>query len=128
VVVGMGINADWASDEFPSELAHGMTSLRALGGRRIDTAALFEAFTAAIEPQIEQLRNGEFDGAGWTERQLTNGRLVRLVGHDAHDEVVRAVRVDSATGALLVEDELGSGVERVVVSGEIRHLRLDSSV
>jgi BirA family biotin operon repressor/biotin-[acetyl-CoA-carboxylase] ligase len=128
-VVGIGINTDWASDEFPPELADGMTSLRALVvGRRIDTAALLEAFTAALEPEIEQLHNGNFDGAGWEERQLTNGRLVRLIGHDGRDEVVRAVRADPATGALHVEDEPGSGVERAVVSGEIRHLRLDGRV
>ena len=45
-VVGIGINADWAPDDFPPELAGDMTSLRAIAdGRRIDTAALLEAFT-----------------------------------------------------------------------------------
>ena len=77
---------------------------------------------------VETLRNGAFDEAGWAERQLTNGHLVRLIGHDGREEVVRALRVDAETGALIVEDPAGSGPGRPVVSGEIRHLRLDRGV
>ena len=41
VVVGIGINADWARDDFPPDIATGMTSLReASGGRPIDREAL----------------------------------------------------------------------------------------
>ena len=128
-VVGIGINADWPADDFPPDLAGGMTSLRAIAaGRRIDAAALLEAFTGTLEAMIEQLRRGAFDEAGWAERQLTNGHLVRLVGHDGSEEVVRALRVDAVTGALIVGDLAGIGAERSVVSGEIRHLRLDGQV
>ena len=128
-VVGIGINADWPAEEFPPELADDMTSLRAVAGeRRIDTAALLGAFTDKLEAMIEQLRNGEFDEAGWAERQLTNGRLVRLIGHDAGEEVVRALRVDPASGALVVAEAGGPGTERRVVTGEIHHLRLDGGV
>lgn len=128
-VVGIGVNADWPADEFPAELADGMTSLRAIAeGRRIDTVALLEAFTKTLETMIEQLRYGVFDEAGWARRQLTNGHLVRLIGHDGREEIVRALRVDPATGALIVVDSTGTGPERSVVSGEIRHLRLDGRV
>lgn len=128
-VVGIGVNADWPAEEFPPELADGMTSLRvAADGRRIDTAALLEAFTATLEERIERLRNGEFDEAGWTEHQLTNGRLVRLIGHDGGEEVVSALRVDPISGALVVADSGAPGRERHVVSGEIQHLRLDGGV
>ncbi len=106
-----------------------MTSLRAIAnGRRIDAAALLDGFTGTLEAMIEQLRRGAFDEAGWAERQLTNGHLVRLIGHDGGEEVVRALRVDAATGALIVVDPAGTGAERSVVSGEIRHLRLDGQV
>jgi BirA family biotin operon repressor/biotin-[acetyl-CoA-carboxylase] ligase len=130
-VVGIGINADWRADEFPPELADGMTSLRAAaGGGAVDTASLLEAFTAAIEPMVDRLRDGQFDGAGWAERQLTSGRLVRLIGHDGREEVVRALGVDATSGALNVENEnaTGVGARRSVVSGEIQHLRLDGGV
>ena len=128
-VVGIGVNADWPAEDFPPELADGMTSLRAVAGeRRIDGSALLDAFTTTLEERIEQLRSGEFDEAGWAERQLTNGRLVRLIGHDAGEEVVRALRVDPVSGALVVADAGAPGHERHVVSGEIHHLRLDGGV
>jgi BirA family transcriptional regulator, biotin operon repressor / biotin---[acetyl-CoA-carboxylase] ligase len=128
-VVGIGINTDWPFYEFPVDLKGHMTSLHAIAdGRRIDNAALLDAFTGTLEAMIEQLRNGEFDEARWAERQLTNGRLVRLIGHDAGEAVVRALRVDPASGALVVADADGPGRERHVVSGEIHHLRLDRGV
>jgi BirA family biotin operon repressor/biotin-[acetyl-CoA-carboxylase] ligase len=128
-VIGIGINADWAARDFPAELADGMTSLRVeAGDRPIDTGALLAAFTATLERLVERLRRGEFDATTWADRQLTNGRLVRLVGHDGRDEVVRAIGVDASTGALTVAAASGGGTERSIVSGEIRHLRLDGSV
>ena len=128
-VVGIGVNADWPASEFPPELAESMTSLReASGGRSIDLPLLLDAFTARLEVRIEALRAGRFDVADYVDRQLTNGRLVRLVGHDGRAEVVRALRVDPVGGALVVEDPSAPGGERDVVSGEIRHLRLDGSV
>ena len=56
--------------------------------------------------------------------------MVRLERPDGAAEVVRAVGVDTLTGALLVADEPGgsSGGEHPVIVGEIRHLRLDDSV
>jgi BirA family biotin operon repressor/biotin-[acetyl-CoA-carboxylase] ligase len=128
-VVGIGINADWPAAEFPAELAGSMTSLReASGGRPIELALLLDAFTARLEVRIAALRGGRFDVADYVARQLTSGRLVRLEGHDGRSEVVRALRVDPVGGALVVEDPATPGGERQVVSGEIRHLRLDDAV
>jgi biotin-(acetyl-CoA carboxylase) ligase len=106
-----------------------MTSLReASGGRSIDPAHLLAAFLTRLEPRVEALRGGRFDEAGWVERQLTTGRLIRLVGHDGTEETVRAVRSDPVGGALVVEDPQSANGERAVVSGEIRHVRLDGTV
>jgi BirA family biotin operon repressor/biotin-[acetyl-CoA-carboxylase] ligase len=130
-VVGIGINADWSRDAFPPDLADDMTSLReASAGRPIDREALLDAFLSHLEPRVEALRGGWFDVAGWSARQLTNGRLVRLDLPGGPPEVVRAVGVDSTSGALLVEDVAGAeagvegGPERAILAGEIRHLRL----
>lgn len=124
-IVGIGINADWPASEFPPELADSMTSLReASGGRPVDPALLLDAFTSRLEVRVEALRAGRFDVADYGERQLTNGRLVRLESHGGRSEVVRALRVDPVSGALVVEDEGAPDGERRVVSGEIRHLRL----
>jgi len=125
VVVGIGVNADWPADEFPPELATAMTSLgEASGGRPVDRALLLDAFLARLEPRCLALRDGRFDSADWLDRQLTNRRLVRLVRSDGADEVVRAVGVDPDSGGLLVEDAVAPTAERLVLSGEIHHLRL----
>jgi len=68
---------------------------------------------------------GSFDANGWSRRQLTAGRLVRLEDRRGASEVVRALRVDSMTGALVVEDPSSEGGQRQVLSGEIQHLRLE---
>jgi BirA family biotin operon repressor/biotin-[acetyl-CoA-carboxylase] ligase len=125
VVVGLGINAGWPAAEFPPELASGMTSLHeASGGRPIDRALLLDAFVGRLEVRVEALRAGRFDIAGWRDRELAAGRVVRLERPDGTEEVVRALGADPATGALLVEDPTMPGRERAVLSGEIRHLRL----
>jgi BirA family biotin operon repressor/biotin-[acetyl-CoA-carboxylase] ligase len=128
-VIGMGINADWPAGEFPPELADTMTSLHeASGGRSIETTHLLEVFLTRLETGISTLRAGQFDAAGWVDRQLTTGRTIRLVGHDGEEESVRALRSDPDSGALVVEDPSSPSGERFVVSGEIRHVRLDGAV
>jgi BirA family transcriptional regulator, biotin operon repressor / biotin---[acetyl-CoA-carboxylase] ligase len=129
VVVGIGINADWPRSAFPDELRETMTSLRdASGERPIDREELLTAFLDRLEPRVESLRDGWFDVAAWEERQLTNGRRVRLELPDGGVETVRAVGVDPHTGALLVADEGAPRGERPVLVGEIRHVRLDEAV
>lgn len=128
VVVGLGINVDWRGVDFPSDLAGSMTSLReAADDRSIDADRLLEAFLAHLEPGIDALRAGRFDAAGWADRQLTSGRLIRLEGHDG-SETVRALSVDAATGALVVEDRAAPGGVRQVLVGEIGHVRIADSI
>ena len=129
-VVGIGVNADWPASAFPGALRDSMTSLReASGGRPIDRDALLDEFLARLETRLESLRGGRFDVAGWAERQVTTGRIVRLEGPAGRAELVRATGVDGASGALLVEelDRAGGGAERAVLAGEIGHLRLPAS-
>ena len=138
VVVGLGINADWPASRFPPELAGSMTSLReASGGRPVDLARLLDAFTSRLEVRIEALRGGRFDVADWFERQVTTGREIVLVRPDGSTETVRAVGLDPASGALRVVPADGNGaegpsspdptgVERSIVVGEVRHVRLAS--
>ncbi len=125
-IVGIGLNADWAAADFPPELAPTMTSLReASGGRPVDPALLLDAFTTRLEARTIALREaGRFDVADWIERQLTNGRPVRLDAPNGTSAVVRALGVDVASGGLVVEDPAAPGGERTVLAGEIVHLRL----
>jgi BirA family biotin operon repressor/biotin-[acetyl-CoA-carboxylase] ligase len=124
VVIGIGINADWRARDFPAELTATMTSLReASGGRPIDRGHLLDAFLNRLEARVVGLRGGWFALADWTVRQVTTGREVRIEYPDGNRETVRALGVDAQSGGLVVEARDG-GPERVVHSGEIRHVRL----
>ena len=126
LVVGIGINGDWAAADFPSELAGAMTSLReASGGRPIDPETLLAAFLERVEMRIEALRVGVFDVGGWIERQATTGRSVTL---DDGVEPVAALGVDATTGALVVADAAAPGGERHVHAGEVTRVRLAGRV
>jgi BirA family biotin operon repressor/biotin-[acetyl-CoA-carboxylase] ligase len=125
VVVGIGVNAGWARADFPPELAPTMTSLADASRRRpIDRAALLDGFLARLEPRLEALRGGRFPVADWAARQITTGRLVRLQGHGAAPEEVRALGLDPASGALLVADPAAPGGERAIHAGDVVHVRL----
>jgi BirA family biotin operon repressor/biotin-[acetyl-CoA-carboxylase] ligase len=128
-VVGIGVNTDWPATEFPAGIAATMTSLReAAGGRRIDNSVLLDSFTVHVEARIEALRAGQFGIGDWVDRQLTDGRLVRIEHHDGRSETVRAIRADPLGGGLVIEDPAAGAGERTIVSGEIRHLRLREMV
>jgi BirA family transcriptional regulator, biotin operon repressor / biotin---[acetyl-CoA-carboxylase] ligase len=128
-VIGIGVNAAWRRRDFPPDLEPGMTSLEdASGGRSIDRRELLDAFLGRLEGRVEALRGGRFDVAGWTGRQLTNGRPVRLERPDGSGETVRALGVDAVSGALVVADPAIPGGERQVLVGEIRHLRVGGPV
>jgi biotin-(acetyl-CoA carboxylase) ligase len=102
-----------------------MTSLREASGRRpVDHVALLAAFLGRLEVRIRSLRDGRFDAADWSARQVTTGRVVDLVAPDGGLETVKGVGVDPASGALLVGADGRPGGERAVMVGEIRHVRL----
>lgn len=125
VVVGIGINADWPSDEFPPELAPTMTSLReASHGRPIDRALLLDGFLSRLEPRTIALRDGKFAIGDWLDRQVTTGRLVTLEGHGGRTELVRALGIDADSGGLVVVDPDRPEAERIIHAAEVRHVRL----
>jgi BirA family biotin operon repressor/biotin-[acetyl-CoA-carboxylase] ligase len=119
VVIGVGLNTDWAPDDFPAGLADTMTSLRVLTGHSIDNEAVLASFLADLVPSVEELREGRFDGPRWAERQVTTARDIDLIGSDGSRTTVRADGVDTETGGLLVGD-------RSLMVGEIAHVRLAS--
>jgi BirA family biotin operon repressor/biotin-[acetyl-CoA-carboxylase] ligase len=124
VVVGIGLNADWAASDFPPDLVATMTSLsEAAGGRHVDLAHLPDAFLARLETGVEDLRAGRFDDVGWERRQVTTGRMIRLEAPYG-TEVVRALGVNAWTGALVVDDPTSATGRRNVLVGEIHHVRL----
>ncbi len=128
VVVGLGLNADWAAADFPADLSETMTSLRvASNGRPIDLPALFAAFIDRVEARTIALRGGHFDIADWIDRQLTSGRPVRVELPGGTAIETRALGVDAASGGLVIEDLGAPSGERTITSGEIQHLRLPAT-
>jgi BirA family biotin operon repressor/biotin-[acetyl-CoA-carboxylase] ligase len=125
VVVGIGINADWAARDFPAELAGSMTSLReAAAGRPVDREVLLDAFLGHLEARLEALRAGFFDVATWTSRQALTGRVVRLEGYAPADAAECTVEgVDAASGAMAVSPA-GGGTTQLVHAGDVVHVRL----
>jgi BirA family transcriptional regulator, biotin operon repressor / biotin---[acetyl-CoA-carboxylase] ligase len=118
VVVGMGINVDWARADFPADIAAGMTSLReASEGHRTTPDDLLAAFLPRLETGIQALRAGAFDAGEWQARQATTGRRIRLELPNGPAEDVLATGVDPDTGALLIDDG------RRVLSADVRHVR-----
>jgi BirA family transcriptional regulator, biotin operon repressor / biotin---[acetyl-CoA-carboxylase] ligase len=127
-VIGIGVNVDWARRDFPSDLASSMTSLAELAGRLgIEREKLLQAFLARLDAHVRDLRRGVFALEAWRARQVTNGSVVRLEWPDGSVETVRATDVDPNTGALVVASPDGSGPNRHVVVGEIRHLRVGAT-
>ena len=124
-VIGIGANVDWDPSAFPPELAADMTSIGELAPSAGATAAaLLETFTKRLEPLVAGLREGRFPEDAWRARQLTNNTVVRLERPDGSTETVRAVDVDAASGALVIESLLGERPARAITVGEIRHLRV----
>ena len=119
VVVGIGVNGDWAAADFPEELTGSMTSLRELAGMAIDHEAVLDVFLAELEPAVDGLRSGEFDGETWAARQATTGREIDLIAPNGSRTTVRATGVDRTSGALLLGD-------RTVLVGEVEHVRLSA--
>jgi biotin-(acetyl-CoA carboxylase) ligase len=126
VIVGIGVNADWARSDFPPDIAHSMSSLReASGGRPIDRDGLLESFLDHLEGRLDALRAGYFDVAAWHRRQATTGRMVTLQSGDGSaSEPMLAVGVDASSGALVLEDASASGGERHILAGEVIRVRL----
>ena len=120
-IIGIGVNGDWSRDAFPADLADGMTSLAELASGPVDHDALLGAFLGRLEPRVEDLRRGQFDGQAWSDRQVTTDRDVDLVAADGSRATVTATGVDADTGALLVDG-------RPVFVGEVAHVRLAAPV
>jgi BirA family biotin operon repressor/biotin-[acetyl-CoA-carboxylase] ligase len=123
VVVGIGVNVDWAAADFPPDLAQTMTSLHEASGRAVDRGALFERFVDRLEGRLKSLRAGRFDRIGWTVRQATTGRAIRLETATGIEDAI-ATGVDVVSGALIVSGPGGAGPERRVLAGEVLHVRL----
>jgi BirA family biotin operon repressor/biotin-[acetyl-CoA-carboxylase] ligase len=120
VVVGIGLNVN--ALEFPPELATSATSLRLVGGRALERAAVLAAVLAAFEPLYESfgVEGAAAAGAAWQEFAALGARCrVAAPGRAGPsalplEGVALGVDVD---GALRLRDDTGQ-IHRIL-SGEI---------
>ena len=128
VVIGIGINVDWPRWDFPNALVGTMTSLREHAGidRPLDRDALLELFLERLEARIGALRGGAFAGDAWRARQVTTGRVLRLLWPDGVREDVLGLGVDVNSGGLVICDPEDAADQRTIHVGEIHHVRLGS--
>lgn len=116
VVVGLGLNVNWADVGPPPGLADLAVALDALAGHPVDRADLLVALLRALEGHL-----GDLDGVvgAWRDRATTLGREVRV--HLASGEVLEGTAADlTADGHLLLLVD-GEAVE--VTVGDVEHVR-----
>jgi biotin-(acetyl-CoA carboxylase) ligase len=118
--VGLGVNVDWPANEFPSDLAAAMWSLReASGGRRIDRDGLLAGWLTRLGPAYLSLTRGRFDATRWASAQVTTGAEVEVDGGAAR-VCGTATGVDGVTGALLLRTAAGEAPRRVTLGEVVR--------
>lgn len=112
VVIGMGINVNVATEEFPAELRTIATSLLREGGRQVSRLELFLAILKQLDSIYQEVQAGGFAPvlAAWRQESITLEQPVQVVGPDKSFAGV-AIDID-ADGALLVETE--RGIEKVI--------------
>ncbi len=118
VVVGVGVNVNADTQDFPEPLRGLATSLcLESGGRKFDRAQVLAAFLSELEPAYDR-----FVGAGLEpfladieSRSASRGRTIEVeVGNQRVTGIARGIRLD---GALIVE--LAGGEIVALHSGEI---------
>jgi len=121
VVLGIGINLDGGTDDFPEELRARATTLRQSTGRAYDVASVAAPLLAALERWLERHAREGFLPVltAWRARSSTLDARVRAL-IDGRTVEGMAIDVD-ATGALLVEED-GGRVHRLV-AGEVERVR-----
>ncbi|MDI6870879.1 MAG: biotin--[acetyl-CoA-carboxylase] ligase [Bacillota bacterium] len=118
VALGVGLNLNHRPEDFPPELRRSATSLLQAAGKAIPPERAERALLAELnEVYLEFLSQGpERLIAQYREHLATLGREVRISGPST-TLVGRAVDVETATGALVIE--LRGGQRQVCAAGEV---------
>jgi BirA family biotin operon repressor/biotin-[acetyl-CoA-carboxylase] ligase len=120
VVIGVGVNVNARTEDFPEELRGEVTSILLERGGPAPRALFAAACLTALEEWLDRHAEEGFGAirAAWRERSVTLGREVS-VRTDAREVVGTAIDLDE-DGALLVRD--AAGVQRIL-AGDVTLLR-----
>ena len=123
VVLGLGLNVNMETEDFPEEIASTATSLRIELGQSLDRPLLCAAILSSLEAWYDRWLEEGFEPVRemWQTLSATLQRPVRvLLGEDVQGFDGIAEGID-ARGSLLVRR--ANGVLERVVAGEVQHLR-----
>jgi BirA family biotin operon repressor/biotin-[acetyl-CoA-carboxylase] ligase len=117
VVLGIGVNLNSASDDFPADLRAVASSLSIERGQPVPRALFAAALLSELEQWLDLHAAEGFAPIrdAWRERSVTLGREVRVDGDGG--EIAGVAEDIDASGALLVRTS--EGLERVV-AGDVR--------
>jgi BirA family biotin operon repressor/biotin-[acetyl-CoA-carboxylase] ligase len=113
VVVGVGVDVNLNTDDFPSEIANQATSLKIESGKTVVRVELAAAILRALDHEYGRVLSGEFENIAdeWEKHCTTLGqRLVIVVGDRRIGGRAEALDDD---GALMLRTEHGR-LERIV--------------
>jgi len=107
IILGIGINVNHTTAEFPAELRKMATSIRAATGRRQDRGDLAVRILRELDHDYARICNGQFEAVAdeWSERCTTLGRRVTIQMGDRLIE--GAAESLDRDGALLLRTEHG---------------------
>lgn len=104
-VIGMGINANWATADMPPELRDRAVSLCEVAAGEVSRVALLRALLDALDREIAALETGESPVARLERVSALDGREVSVeVGHGRVDGIVAGytddglLRLDTPSG------------------------------
>ena len=117
-IIGIGVNANWAVAEMPSEIAGSATSLSELAGRPVDRGALLAVLLDRLDVELAAIEAGESPLERYRAACRTLGSEVTVeVG--SRTIAGTAAEIDEA-GGLVVETPSG---RETVMSGEVVRVR-----
>lgn len=120
LIVGIGINANFEPELFPSEFRSAATTIRRELGMEISRVELVQRLLEELEREYEIFNRGEFSAIleEWKKLSATIGARVRVI---TSGRTIDGVAEDlDEDGALLVNT--GEKIERII-TGDCVHLR-----
>ena len=97
VILGIGVNVNFAMSELPGLAPFATTAADALG-HAIDRDALFESLLARLDGYYRDVTKGQDFGAEWKRRLLALGKPVRVSTPSGSEEegILEDVEIDGA--------------------------------
>jgi BirA family transcriptional regulator, biotin operon repressor / biotin---[acetyl-CoA-carboxylase] ligase len=117
VVLGIGVNLNQTTQDFPRELRGIATSFYRFSGRKVDRARFLQVLLGHLEETYHWVGERRFSKvlAEWRKRAVTLGRQVKVT--QAHHVFYGQVMDIDEKGALLVRKD--SGIVERVTSGDV---------